>query len=60
MFLETVKQVEKHDVRKCANIVSSHTIYKLKQSNDGYFKLKYQIDTNGNEEYMKCERNKEC
>lgn len=59
-FLRTVKQVAKKDVPAGANIISSHTIYKVKQYDDSSLKLKARIAPHGNEDDLKNELHKDC
>ena len=59
-FLRTVKQVAKKDVLAGANIIGSHTIYKMKQNDDGSLKLKARIASHGNEDDLKSELHIDC
>lgn len=43
-----------------ANIIGSHTLYKVKQNDDGSLKLKARIAPHGNEDDLKDVLNKDC
>ncbi len=49
-FLKTVKRIPRKKVPRNANIIGSHTIYKLKRNDDESLKLKARIAPHGNED----------
>lgn len=59
-FSKTVRLIPKFIVPAGANIVSSRTLYKVKQNDDGYLKLKARIAPHGNEDDLKNVLNKDC
>ena len=59
-FLKTVRSVTHDKVPKGSNIISSHTLYKVKQNDDGSLKLEARIAPHGNEDDMKNILSKDC
>ena len=59
-FLKTVRPVTHDKVPKGSNVISSHTLYKVKQNDDGSLKLKARIAPHGNEDDMKNILSKDC
>ena len=59
-FVANVKIVPRSSVPKSANIIGSHTIYKLKQNDDQSLKLKARIAPHGNEDSDKENLHTEC
>lgn len=59
-FLKTVKIVPKKSVPHGANVISSHTINKVKKNDDGSLKLKARVAPHGNEDNLKDILNKDC
>ena len=59
-FLKTVRPVTHDNVPKGSNVISSHTLYKVKQNDDGSLKLKARIAPHGNEDNMRDILNKDC
>lgn len=49
-FLKNVQIINRQDVPRDANIISSHTIYKIKLNDDSSLKLKARIAPHGNED----------
>lgn len=52
-FLNTVRPFPHNKVLSDANIISSHTLYKVKMNDDGSLKMKARIAPHGNEEEIK-------
>ena len=59
-FLKTVKIIPKESLPQDANIIRSHTLYKIKVSDDGTKKLKSRIAPHGNEDSMRLELTTDC
>ena len=59
-FLKTVRPVPHNKIPPGSNIISSHTLYKLKQNDDGSLKLKARIAPHGNKDNMKYFLSKDC
>lgn len=60
VFKKFVKCVPKSDVPTDANIISSHTVYKLKVQDDESLCLKARIAPHGNEDSLKSDLKSEC
>lgn len=58
-FLKTARVVYHRDIPADANVINSHTLYKVKQ-NDGSLKLKVRIAPHGNEDDLKTTLSKDC
>lgn len=52
-FKKHVKTVFKSDIPPNANVISSHTIYKIKTEENNQLRLKARIAPHGNEDNMK-------
>ncbi len=59
-FLKTVQLVPITQIPSHANVINSHTLYKLKQDDDGNLKLKARIAPHGNEDDLKDKLSKDC
>lgn len=59
-FLKTVKLVPKEKVPENANIIRSHTLYKIKVNDDSTMKLTARIAPHGNEDAMRHELKTDC
>lgn len=59
-FLKTVKQVCKNTVPTDANIINSHTLYKIKMDENSRLKLKARIAPHGNEDSLKTVLRSDC
>ena len=59
-FMKTVRPVPIQDVPQYGNIISSHTLYKVKRSDDGSLLLKARIAPHGNEDDLKNVLSKDC
>lgn len=60
VFLENVKIVRRTTIPTDANIISSHTLYKLKVNDDSSLKLKARIAPHGNEDSLKTVLRNDC
>lgn len=60
VFLKTVKIVPRGDVPNGANVINSHTVYKVKSNDDGSFKLKARIAPHGNEDALREQLSSDC
>ena len=52
-FLKTVREVPIHEVPKNSSTITSHVIYKVKENDDGSFKMKARIAPHGNKDKEK-------
>ena len=52
-FLDTVKVIHRDNMPKRANVVNSHTLYRVKMCDDGSLKLKARIAPHVNEDDMR-------
>lgn len=59
-FLKTARPVPKDKIPPSSNIISSHTLYKVKMNDDGSLKLKARIAPHGNEDDLKDTLSKDC
>jgi len=59
-FLKTARIIPKDKSTSGANIIGSHTLYKVKHNDDGSLKLKARIAPHGNEDDIKHMLNKDC
>lgn len=59
-FLKTVEVIPKTNLPKNANIIRSHTIYKIKVNDDSPMNLKARIAPHRNEDNMRNELTKDC
>ena len=59
-FLKTVQPIPRSAVSDDANIIGSHTIYKIKSNDDKSLKIKARIAPHGNEDSMKSEMKSDC
>lgn len=59
-FKQTVREVHRDNIPQHANIISSHTIYKIKINDDQTLKLKARIAPHGNEDSLKNELKSDC
>ena len=59
-FLKTVQPIPRSAVPEDANVIGSHTIYKVKANDDKSLKLKARIAPHGNEDSMKADMKSEC
>ena len=60
IFLKTVGPVSNDKILPGSNVISSHTLYKVKQNDDGSLKLKARIAPHGNEDNLKNILSKDC
>lgn len=58
-FLMTVKVIPRNNVTYKSNLISIHTLYKVKKNDDGSLKLKARIAPHGNEDNLKDVLNKD-
>ena len=59
-FLKTVRPVPHDKIPAGSNIIRSHTLYKVKQNEDGSLKRKARIAPHGNENDFKNDLSKDC
>ena len=52
-FLKNVREVPIHEVPKNSNTMTSHVIYKVKENDDGSFKMKARIAPQSNKDKEK-------
>lgn len=58
--MKTVKSIPRSEFTNEANYISSHTLYKVNQNDDGSLKLKSRIAPHGNEDDLKEVLNNDC
>lgn len=59
-FLKTARAVCIRDIRKGSNVISSHTLYRIKHTGDRSLKQKARIAPHGNEDASKHTLSKHC
>lgn len=59
-FLKTVSVIPRSSLPRNANVISSHTIYKIKITDDDGLKLKARIAPHGNEDSIKEDLKSDC
>lgn len=59
-FIKTFQVVNRQDIRQGANIISSHSIYKIKLNDDSILNLKARIAPHGNEDTEKDAMRTDC
>lgn len=59
-FVKRVSRIPISEVPESANVISSHTIYKIKFNDDKSLKLKARIAPHGNEDSLKNDLRSEC
>ena len=59
-FLKTVSVIPRSALPPNSNVISSHTIYKIKVNDDDTLKMKARIAPHGNEDSIKAELKSDC